>query len=94
MFDVAPADPGDDGTLRFMAGQAAIQIGAHDVVAGRLGASMPAASGRSAFVARVRLHTASLQRTAEALRHVGVPQDGRLLVPAAAACNVALEFAA
>ncbi len=94
MFDVAPADPDGDGTLRFVAGQAAIEIGAHDVVARRLGASLPAASGRPAFVACVRLHTASLQRTAEAVRHVGAPQDGRLLVPAAAACNVALEFAA
>jgi hypothetical protein len=94
MFDADPEQ--NDGTLRLMAGQVTIDIATHDTVARQLGEAAPQTAGRTACVAAIRLRSVSLQQTAAALPP-GVARllpDGSLRVPAAAACDVALEFAA
>jgi hypothetical protein len=99
LFDAAPrlAEDGSAGAgpvRRVMAGAVAIDIASHDAAVLRLGAALPAAAGRDTFLAAMRLRTQSLRRAAELVgTSTGTgPQDGRLVVPAAASCNVALEF--
>lgn len=92
MFDVEPARV--DGGMRFTAGAVAIEIASHEEAARRLGRALPDAAGRPAFMALMRLRTASLRDATALLGPAtgAASRDGRLLVPAAAACNVALEF--
>jgi hypothetical protein len=94
LFD-GPASPIDDaGTLRVMAGGVTIDIQTPASVANELGAACPEPAGRASFVAALRLRTRSRAQTAAALAPLGVlpANDTRLLVPAQAAGNVALEF--
>ncbi|MGH7112232.1 MAG: VOC family protein [Stellaceae bacterium] len=92
LFDATPAEEGSG--LRVMAGAVAIDIASHDAAAQRLGPALPAAAGRDTFLAAIRLRTQSLRRAVDLIRPGtgAVPREGRLIVPAAAACNVALEF--
>lgn len=92
LFDATPAKEGQ--ALRVMAGAVAIDIADRDAAAQRLGAASPAAAGRDSFLAAIRLRTPSLRRAADLIGPGtgAVPRDGCLVVPAAAAGNVALEF--
>lgn len=92
MFGVEPARV--DGGMRFTAGAVAIEIANHEEAARRLGRALPDAAGRPDFMASMRLRTASLREATALLGPAtgAASRDGRLLVPAAAACNVALEF--
>jgi hypothetical protein len=94
LFDAAPAPAEEAHVLRVTAGAVAIDVASHEAAALRLGAALPAAAGRDTFLAAIRLRTQSLSRAADlvAPRTGAVPRDGRLVVPAAAARNVALEF--
>lgn len=92
MFDAEPARDGEG--LRLVAGAVSIEIEPHAAVARQLGDALPEASGRAAFIAAIRLRTGSLQKTTDVLGRIGGrAADGSIRVPAAAACNVALEFA-
>jgi len=68
-----------------------------DTLQVKLGDAMPLPSGRSDFIAQLGIRTASLSATSQALRCGGIPfthpDPGRILVPASAALNVAIEFA-
>lgn len=91
MFDAEPAREGE--RLRLSAGEVTIEIASHATIAQQLGDALPEAGGRAAFLAAIRLRTGSLQKTRDALRHVGgITADGCIRVRAAEACNVALEF--
>lgn len=83
-----------DGTLRVLADTVALDILTTDQAAASLGEAFPDPAGRACFIALLGLQTSSLQRTREALAAV-LPLNAdanRLIVPARAACNVALEF--
>jgi hypothetical protein len=56
----------------------------------RLGDALPDAAGRDTFIAAMRLRTRSLADTASLLGRRA--RDAQVIVPAAAACNVALIF--
>ncbi len=74
------------GGVRLLAGLANIDV---------LGEVPP--DGRAAAMTGLRLRVAALDHTADVLRAGGIAMtlaDGRLRVPAAAACGVALSFAA
>ncbi|MBV9736299.1 MAG: VOC family protein [Acidisphaera sp.] len=58
-----------------------------------LGADAPEPRGRPAWMAALRLRTASLARAAQVLSGTARRTDGGLRIPAAAACNVTLDFA-
>ncbi len=92
MFGVAAVE-GVAG-LRLDAGPVAIDIAGHEAVARALGAARPEANGRDVFIAVMRVQTRSLAQAAQVIGAADtVPyQEGRLLVRAAAAGNVALEF--
>jgi hypothetical protein len=94
LFDAAPAPAEDGHVLRVTAGAIAIDIASRDAAVRRFGAALPAAAGRDTFLAAIRLRTQSLRRAADLVGPStgAVPRDGRLVVPAAAACNVTLEF--
>ena len=103
MFDAEPARDGDTPGLAGSpirlrmggrgAGPVAIEIASHAAMAQQLGDALPEANGRAAFLAAIRLRTVSLQKTRDALQGVaGITTDDSIRVPAAEACNVALEF--
>lgn len=94
MFGVEPKRIEAAATLRFKASEVEIDIQPHDIAARQLGAAFPERAGRSSFVAALRFRTVSFARTAAALAPLGFSQgsEGRLLVPAQAAGNIALEF--
>jgi hypothetical protein len=88
--------PGAEGALMLPMGVATLEIAPAGVLAARHGDALAAASGREDYMAVIALRTASLARTAEALRAAGITPhtaDGSLTVPASAAGNVTLVFA-
>jgi hypothetical protein len=91
VFDDVPTGDAASG-LSFVAGRAAIEIVSQATIAVRLGDAMPDAAGRSAFVAEIRLKTASLQQTRDIIGRHAALHDRHLLVPARAAGNVAIAF--
>jgi hypothetical protein len=91
----AEAVPVDDGRrLRLAVGPVAIDIAGHETVLQQLGNGCPQRSGRHVFMAAIRLKTSSLRQAADAIgAAAGASRRGdRLVVPAPAAFNVALEF--
>lgn len=82
------------GGLRFTAGGGVIDIVSPATIAAQLGDAMPGAAGRPAFMALVRLTTTSLQQARDVLGTRAALRDGRLLIPASAAGNVAIAFEA
>lgn len=86
------------GGLRLLAGLSSIDVVAPAEVARRYGAAAPAMEGREAVMAALVLRSASIARAAAALQAGGVAgvevAADRVLVPAAAAMGVALEFRA
>lgn len=91
MFDDVPTRDAEGG-LCCTAGRAVIEIVSQATIARRLGDAMPDAAGRSAFMAQMRLKTASLQQAQNVIGTRGAPRNGHLLVPARAAGNVAIAF--
>ncbi len=93
MFGVEPSQS-DGGHLTFSAGGTALEILPREEVARQLGDAMPDTANRPAFIALIRLKTASLRQAQESIAaQSALLTDGRLLVPARAAGNVALAFA-
>ncbi|HZT50829.1 MAG TPA: VOC family protein [Stellaceae bacterium] len=93
----------DAAALREIAGGVALDLGnmhvafvTPDRVAATLGAAAPAAAGRADYMAALTLRTASLDAAAAAIApEAGARREpGRLIVPAAAAMDTALEFVA
>ncbi len=84
------------GGMRLLAGLASIDVVAPEQAAHRFGTAAPAPDGREAMMVGLVLRTASLDRAAAALQAgevAGVQASAqRVLVPAAAAMGVALEF--
>jgi len=93
MFDDTPAGDASSG-LRFRAAAATIEIMSHATTAALLGDAMPDAAGRPAFMALMRVKTTSLRQAQDIIGTRGSLRNGRLLVPARAAGNVAIEFEA
>ena len=85
------------GSWTLAAGTVEIELVATDTLQLQLGDAMPLPSGRSDFIAKLGIRTASLRATSQALRGGGIPfthpDPGRILIPAGAALNVAIEFA-
>jgi hypothetical protein len=71
-------------------GRTVIETVLRATIAVRLGDAMSDAAGRCAAMAQMCLRTASLQRARNSSR--AALRDGRLLVPACTAGNVAIAF--
>ncbi|HTU53568.1 MAG TPA: VOC family protein [Acetobacteraceae bacterium] len=93
MFGVEPARSG--AGLSFSAGATALEILPREEAARQLGDAMPDSANRPAFIALIRLKTASLRQARESIATTAsaAPRDECLVVPARAAGNVALAFA-
>ena len=85
------------GGWTLAAGTVDLDLVPKDTVQAQLGDAMPLPSGRSDFIAQLGIRTASLSAASQVLRCGGIPflqpDPGRILVPASAALNVAIEFA-
>lgn len=93
MFDAEPSQSGA-GRLTFSAGSTSLEILPRAEAARQLGDAMPAPSNRPAFIALIRLKTASLRETQKTIAApTRLLSDRSLLVPARAAGNVAIAFA-
>jgi hypothetical protein len=95
LFGHANVSCGSGAICKLLAGAVEIELLDASALQSELGAAAPSPSGREDFIARVGIRTGSLRRTAEVLRSNAVPfytAPARLLVPAAAAVNVAIEF--
>ena len=78
-----------------LVGLARVDVLAHAAVASLLGPAAPDAAGRSHYMAALTLRARALGQATDALTAGGltpIQQSGRLLVPASAAMNCALEF--
>jgi hypothetical protein len=84
------------GTWQVAAGTVHIEILPLETLQRQLGEAMPEAAGRGDFMARLSIWTASLAQASAVLRSAAISfrqgEPGRILVPAHAAGNVALEF--
>jgi len=84
------------GGWNVAAGTVPIELLPLDVLQRQLSEAMPLPSGRSDYIARLSIRTASLSQASEVLRSGAIPfhrlEPGRILVPASAAGNVAIEF--
>jgi hypothetical protein len=95
MFGVAAVAPVPGG-LRLAAGLSRIEVLEPAAVAARYGDAAPAPEDRAAWAAVLSLRTAGRAAPEAALRQGGIAgvreRDGALLVPAAEALGVAMEF--
>ncbi|MFI4986056.1 MAG: VOC family protein [Alphaproteobacteria bacterium] len=98
MFGPAAVSAGPGGVLRLQAGTAVVELVTRAALAQSLGATTPDAAGRGEYMALLGFRTASLAQAKAALAAGGIKgarvEAGRILVPAQAAMNVALEFVA
>ncbi len=98
MFGAGADEAGAEGSRVVQAGNVRIELVPHAALARRLGDAMPDAQGRSDHMALLGIRVRALQRAADALRAGGIGglrvEADRILVPPAAAMNVALEFSA
>jgi catechol 2,3-dioxygenase-like lactoylglutathione lyase family enzyme len=96
MFGAGSVEAAADGGRVLAAGGVAVEVRAREAVERALGGAMPDPAGRGDHMALLGVRVRSLRRAEEVLRANGVPvlrAAGRgLLVPAAEAMNVALEF--
>lgn len=91
-FGADAVTPTSPGAYRLRAEGVAIDIVPAARTTAELGAEAPKAHGRAAWVAALRLRTTSLARAAQVLSGKARQAEGFLRVPAAAACNVVLDF--
>ena len=96
MFGPDTVRPGTDGGWMLAAGTVQIELIPPDELARRLGDAMPDPAGRADYMAALSIRTASLSQAARVLQAGGISrvqiEPQRILVPAAEAMNVALEF--
>ena len=95
MFGAGSVEAADAGRV-LAAGGVAVEVRAPEAVERALGGAMPDAAGRGDHMALLGVRVRSLRRAEEVLRANGVSgvraDERGLLVPAAEAMNVALEF--
>ena len=95
MFGAGSVEAADAGRV-LAAGGVAVEVRAREAVERALGGAMPDAAGRGDHMALLGVRVRSLRRAEEVLRANGVSgvraDERGLLVPAAEAMNVALEF--
>jgi len=92
---VRPGSPGSDVSWTLAAGSVAVDFLMPGILSHRLGDAAPDPAGRADYMAALAIRTASLAAAARALQAGGVAariEPHRILVPAAAAMNVAIEF--
>ena len=98
MFGPEAAGPGAAGSRKLAAGTAVVEFVTHAALSQALGGAAPDPAGRADYMALLTFRTASLARAEAALGTAGIAdlrvEPGRILVPARAAMNVALEFVA
>lgn len=98
MFGTDAVRPGPDGAWTLAAGAVHVELMPMEHLTRRLGDAMPNPAGRADFMAALRIRTRSLAQVARALEASGIRsariESQRILVPAADAMNVALEFVA
>jgi len=85
-----------DGSRSFSAGRVEIELVTHEALLCKYADAAPDPAGRKEYMAALGLRTSSLAKTRAALaagRIEPSERAGRILVPAKAAMNVALEFA-
>ena len=96
MFGPDTVRPGADGGWTLAAGTVQVELIPRDALARRFGDAIPDPAGRADYMAALSIRTASLSQAARALQAGGISrvqiEPQRILVPAAAAMNVALEF--
>ena len=86
----------EDGSRSFSAGACEIELMTHEAVRRKYGDAAPDPAGRKEYLAALGMRTGSRAKTQAALAAGRVERSetaGRILVPAKAAMNVALEFA-
>jgi len=92
----AGSHPGSDGSWTLAAGPVAVDFVTRQELSERYGDSAPDPAGRADYMAALTIRTASLAAAARALAGGGVTaarvEPQRIVVPASAAMNVALEF--
>lgn len=93
MFGAVPTNL-PDGGLRFMAGTSTIDILPATRVIAQLGMAAPDPAGRDDFLALILLKSKSVSVARAQFGALALPggEPGQLLIPAASAGNVALEF--
>jgi len=99
MFGTEAMRPGPDGPNRswtLAAGPVSVDFVTPEELSERYGDFAPDPAGRADYMAALTLRTASLAAAAQALEAGGVAaariEERRIVVPASAAMNVALEF--
>ena len=94
MFGAESVGQQPDGAV-LRAGSARIEVRSPAALAARFGDTLPGAAGRTEWMAALVFRTGSLEQAADALRAGGIAirrEADRILVPAAEASQVALEF--
>jgi len=81
-----------DGGLRLALGHADLDIVTHEALARQFGDAAPAAEGRATFMAALAIRTRDLREARAALGSLARSDDGRLVISAADAWGLALEF--
>jgi len=88
--------PGPAGAWRLEAGSVTVELVTRAELSQRLGDCAPDAAGREDYMAALTVRTESLAQAAQALDAGGVTvarvEEHRIVVPATAAMNVAVEF--
>lgn len=96
MFGPDFVQAGADGTWTLAAGTVQVVLVTPQALSQRLGDAAPDPAGRADYMAAVTIRTASLLQAARALEAGGVRrariEPHRILIPAADAMNVAIEF--
>jgi len=95
LFGPETVSCGSSASCKLTAGAVTIELVEPGALQEELRDAFPMPSGRKDFVARLGIRITSLSKTAGVLRSNGIPfvaEDGKLLVPAHAAINVALEL--
>ena len=94
MFGADSVRQEPDGAV-LQAGRTRIEVRSPATLSARFGETLPGAAGRTEWMAALALRTASLDQAADALHAGGIAirrEPDRILVPAAEANQVALEF--
>ena len=96
MFGPEAVREGTDGSWTLTAGSVSVDFVTHNELSERYGDLAPDPAGRADYMAALTIRTGSLSAAARALEAGGVTaarvEAQRIVVPATAAMNVALEF--
>ena len=97
VFGPRASEKAADGGRRLTAGTAEVELVTEEALRRRLGEAAPDPAGRKAYMAALGFRTSDFAKAKAALAAGGIEtreSRGRILVPARAAMNVALEFVA